>query len=138
MGGDPLSLIFLVQGMAITGRLSGMPSSYTVDFAGSFSMFTLQLAPPAWAKEAMRMKWAGPLFYDETAATEIMRGHFLYSVKHFFLRFCMAWWYVIILTVKVLCLLGSCGNFILFASLRFHCLCNSPQALWRCLYPRGI
>ena len=31
------------------------------------------------------MKWAGPLFYDETVATETMRGHLFYSVLVSFL-----------------------------------------------------
>lgn len=43
LGGDPLSLILLVQGVAVTSKLSSMPDSYGDSFADSFSMFNLQV-----------------------------------------------------------------------------------------------
>ena len=42
-GGDPLSLVFLVQAAAVTGKLTGMPDTYVDGFAGSFGMFNLQV-----------------------------------------------------------------------------------------------
>jgi hypothetical protein len=42
-GGDPMALILLVQGIAITAKLSSLPDSYAADFAESFSMFNLQV-----------------------------------------------------------------------------------------------
>ena len=41
-GGDPLTLIFLVQAIAITRNIATMPATYRDDFAGAFSMFNLQ------------------------------------------------------------------------------------------------
>lgn len=43
ISGDPLSLILLVQGIAITSKLSSLPDSYGDSFASSFSMFNLQV-----------------------------------------------------------------------------------------------
>ena len=38
-----MSLMFLVQASAVTGKLSSMPDTYVDGFAGSFGMFTLQV-----------------------------------------------------------------------------------------------
>lgn len=107
-GGDPLSLLFLVQASAITGKLSDMPDTYVDGFAGSFSMFNLQLSPPRWAKSTVNgrrlMDWEekissvkpkiGPednkRFFsayafgdDKTRATEALRFHLFYAVPIF-------------------------------------------------------
>jgi hypothetical protein len=42
-GGDPMSLILLVQGIAITAKIGSLKKSYTEDFAGQFSMYNLQV-----------------------------------------------------------------------------------------------
>jgi hypothetical protein len=48
--GDPLSLIFLVQGVAVTRKLRSAPRAYRKDFAGSLEVFNLKgIEPPAWA-----------------------------------------------------------------------------------------
>ena len=52
-GGDPLSLVFLVQASAVTGKLSSMPDTYVDGFAGSFGMFNMQMSPPRWAKSTV-------------------------------------------------------------------------------------
>jgi len=52
-GGDPLSLVYLVQMCAVSGKLSNMPDTYVDGFAGSFAMFNLQMAPPRWAKSTV-------------------------------------------------------------------------------------
>lgn len=89
MGGDPLSLIFLVQTIAITAKIGGLPDSYSKGFASGFAMFNLQMAPPKWAKNAMRFGAAkvassggrrlASFVNDGTDATEVMRGHFFWS-----------------------------------------------------------
>ena len=48
-----MSLMFLVQASAVTGKLSSMPDTYVDGFAGSFGMFNLQLSPPRWAKSTV-------------------------------------------------------------------------------------
>jgi hypothetical protein len=48
--GDPLSLLFLVQGVAVTSKLRSAPKAYRRDFAGSLKIFNLQgIRPPQWA-----------------------------------------------------------------------------------------
>ena len=47
---DPLLLLFLLQGISLTGRLSGLPRSYGEDVAGAFAWATLDVRPPAWGR----------------------------------------------------------------------------------------
>ena len=47
--GNPMALVFLVQGCFMTSRLDGVASSYG-DMMGGFAMFNLEMAPPSWAK----------------------------------------------------------------------------------------
>jgi len=48
--GDPLSLLFLVQVIAVTSKLRSAPKAYRRDFAGSLTIFNLQgIEPPQWA-----------------------------------------------------------------------------------------
>ena len=80
IGGDPLSLVFLVQGVALTRRIGGMPQTY-VEFASGFNMFNLQVPPPAWLSDAtQRRRLQSSLFSDATLPTEMLRGHLFYSV----------------------------------------------------------
>lgn len=42
--GNPMMLVFLVQGLFMTSRLSNVPASYS-DVFGGFSMFNLEVVP---------------------------------------------------------------------------------------------
>lgn len=50
-GGDPLALVFVVQGVAVTGGLSSMPDTYSDRFCQSFTPFTLQMGVPRSASD---------------------------------------------------------------------------------------
>jgi hypothetical protein len=81
--GDPLSLIFLVQGVAVTAKISSMPAMYRDGFASGFSSFNLAMAPPGWAKDFMQLRFLGPMFQDDSDKTRAMRGHFFFSTSTF-------------------------------------------------------
>jgi hypothetical protein len=62
--GDPLLLVFLLQGVALTGRLSGLPASYAETICAPFEWATLELSAPAWAAGIMALRGGqggGPL-----------------------------------------------------------------------------
>jgi hypothetical protein len=89
-------LIFLVQGIGVSGRLQGQSSAYS-SFTQGFSMFTLQLKPPNFVSgvahrrrllgDATVKGTTGPVLYTfyeffstESPAAEKMSGNFFYSV----------------------------------------------------------
>ena len=81
---DPMTLIFLVQAVAVTSKLSAMPSSYS-DFAGGFSIFLLQVPLP-WVgsddDDRRRLGANGDDGFfgnDGTEATEVMQGHLFWA-----------------------------------------------------------
>jgi hypothetical protein len=87
--GEPLSLLFLVQAIATTAKLSSMPEEYRKGFADSFAFFNLQISAP-WVEAGV----------DETddnesltsAATHILEGNLFWAfislssltIVHFF------------------------------------------------------
>ena len=62
---DPLLLLFLLQGISLTGRLSGLPRSYGEDVAGAFAWATLDVRPPAWGRGLASLKWIDALAQPE-------------------------------------------------------------------------
>ena len=81
LGGDPMALVFVVQGIAVTGRLAGMGGSYSA-FASTFDVFNLQMNAPAWSGAARVM--ATDAFRDDTRASARMLGNTFYTLCFFF------------------------------------------------------
>lgn len=78
--GDPLSLIFLVQAVSVTEKLSCMHEAYS-SMIGPFSVFNLQIAPPGPLREFWQLdKWAPWWFSDDTEASKIFSGHLFWSL----------------------------------------------------------
>ena len=80
--GDPLSLIFLVQGVAITRRLKSLPPTYAGGFAGGFAMFNLQMSPPKWAKPFMEFERWMPGF-DKSTVGDALKNHLFWLLVTF-------------------------------------------------------
>ena len=82
-----MSLIFLVQGVAITSKLSSMPSTYSEGFAGGFAMFNLQgMQPPKWARAAMNWEKGSAVpnwLFDDSDVGRNLKNHFFYLVSAF-------------------------------------------------------
>ena len=82
-GGDPLSMILLVQGIAITRSIATMPDSYTDAFADQFAMFNLQMTPPAWARDwLLGLSESAPTWlFGPSAASTLFANHFFYAIS---------------------------------------------------------
>ena len=86
---DPLALLFLVQALAMTSKLSCMTEAYA-NFAGGFSMFNLVMSPPGplknfWALEAWFPWW----FHDDTHASHTFSGHLFWCASSFAATVCV-------------------------------------------------
>ena len=86
---DPLCLLFVVQSVAVSSKLSFMPESY-VNFASSFSMFNLQFPLPSVAtstkgssrrlkNENLTSSGRNLLRGDGTEATELLRRQMFWA-----------------------------------------------------------
>jgi len=53
---DPLLLLILLQSIVLTGRLSGLPISYTQSVCAPFQWATLELNAPGWAASFMALR----------------------------------------------------------------------------------
>ena len=76
---DPLSLIFAVQAIAMTARISHLPVDYRDDFASQFEIFNVQglAAPQFWGGWSDADGWSD----DSTGAR--FRNHFFYVLVSF-------------------------------------------------------
>jgi len=76
---DPLTLVFLMQGIAITARISQLPKSYREGFASKFEIFNMKnVNSPAWARDFMN--WKELPFFNDSATGERLKDHFFYLV----------------------------------------------------------
>jgi len=73
--GEALSLLFLVQAIATTAKLSSMPDAYTQGFAGSFSFFNLQIPAP-WSQTGA----AGDDDDLVQSSTDILAGNLFWAI----------------------------------------------------------
>ena len=53
---DPLLLLFLLQSIVLTGRLSGLPISYAQSICSPFQWATLEVDAPAWASGLLALR----------------------------------------------------------------------------------